>query len=396
MKGKRMAMGFLTALLAGGFLCQCPDIAEAAMVRGSAAIVNGDMAKARREAREDAMRSCIEQEVGTHVTSSTETSMGMVVSDRIMAEADGYVTVKGTPREWQEGGLFFVELDLTASAQKIGVAVEDVKAQLQNALNADTTGRSHVVVAVSGRNAEGKLENNNMTNIISTYVAQTLSTQGFTTHDTDAVAAYIARQDFDDPIARANARKEVRNEMPDVNAILRGSLSTVKVEHIGGNWVATVGAAFQLVGIVSSETNSFSEYFTAVDTSREMAIKKAQERATQKAISHIGARAAETMQGETRGGVQHLKIAVHISGVMDRTGQGKAILAGLQSAGCRVIRSLYDKNDPTTLKVFVDASSVGSLQELTDKIQAQLPMLEEGDNDTDAAGAQKLYFRLRR
>lgn len=396
MNRKRIAMGFFAVALIGGFWCQRPDTVEAAMVRGSAAIVNGDMAKARREAREDAMRSCIEQEVGTHVTSSTETSMGMVVSDRIMAEADGYVTVKGTPREWQEGGLFFVELDLTASAQKIGVAVEDVKAQLQNALNADTTGRSHVVVAVSGRNAEGKLENNNMTNIISTYVAQTLSTQGFTTHDTDAVAAYIARQDFDDPIARANARKEVRNEMPDVNAILRGSLSTVKVEHIGGNWVATVGAAFQLVGIVSSETNSFSEYFTAVDTSREMAIKKAQERATQKAISHIGARAAETMQGETRGGVQHLKIAVHISGVMDRTGQGKAILAGLQSAGCRVIRSLYDKNDPTTLKVFVDASSVGSLQELTDKIQAQLPMLEEGDNDTDAAGAQKLYFRLRR
>ena len=395
MERKRIVMGLLTVLLAGGSWFQSPEVAEAVVVRGCAAIVNGDMAKARREAREDAMRSCIEQEVGTHVKSSTETSMGMVVSDRIMAEADGYVTVRGNPREWQEGELFFVEIDLTASAQKIGVAIEDVKAQLQNALNADTTGRSHVVVAVSGRNADGQLENTNMTNVISTYVAQTLSTQGFTTHDTDAVAAYIARQDFDDPIARANARKEVRNEIPDVNAILRGSLSTVKVENIAGNWVATVSAAFQLVGIVSSETNSFSEYFTAVDTSKEMAIRKAQERAVQKAIAHIGARAAETMQGETRGGVQHIKIAVHISGVTDRNGQGKAIITGLQGAGCRVIRSMYDKNDPTTLKVFVDASSAASLQELIDKIQAQLPMLEQGDNDTDAAGAQKLYFRLR-
>ena len=216
MTRKRIMAGVLAMLLSGGFFCQSPA-AEAAIVRGSAAIVNGDIAKARREAKEDAMRTCIEQEVGTHVKSSTETSMGMLVSDRIMAEADGYVMAKGQPREWQEGSLFFVELDLVASAQKIGVAVEDVKSQLQNALNADTTGRSHVVVAVSGRNAEGHLENNNMTNIISTYVAQALSTQGFTTHDTDAVAAYIARQDFDDPIARANARKEVRNEMPDVN-----------------------------------------------------------------------------------------------------------------------------------------------------------------------------------
>ncbi len=371
------------------------SMAEAALIRGSAAIVNGDVDKARREAKEDAMRTCIEQEVGTRVSSSTETSMGMVVSDRIMAEADGYVMTKGTPKEWQENGIFFVELDLVASAQKIGVAVEDVKSQLQNALNADTTGRTHVVVAVSGRDTQGRLQNTNQTNVISTYVAQTLSLQGFTTHDTDAVAAYIARQDFDDPIARAEARKQVRNEMPDVNAILRGSLSTVRVDNIGNGWAATVSAAFQLVGIVSSETNSFSEYFTAVDSSPEMAVKKAQERAAQKAVSHIGQRAAETMQGETKGGVLHLKIAIHISGITDRNSQGKMVIEGLKQAGCRVIRSLYDKNDPTTLKVFVDASSVGSLQELVDKIGAKLPQLEEGDNDTDAAGAQKLYFRYR-
>lgn len=395
MRWKKVLGTMLTAALLTGFAGADTNTAEAAIVRGSAAIVNGDLAKARKEAREDAMRSCIEQEVGTHVTSTTEMSMNMVVSDRVMSQADGYVTAKGQPKEWQANGIYFVEMDLTASAQRIAVAVDDVKSQLQNALNADTTGRTHVVVAVSGRDEQGKLQNTNMTNIISTYVAQTLSMQGFTTHDTDAVAAYIARQDFDDPIARAEARKHVRNEMPDVNSILRGSLSTVKCENVAGSWVATVSAAFQLVGITSSETNSFSEYFTAVDASREMAIKKAQERATQKAIAHIGQRAAETMQGETRGGVQHLKIAIHVSGITDRNGQGMQVIAGLKQAGCRIIRSLYAKNDPTTLRVFVDASSVTSLDELKEKIHAQLPRLEDGDDDTDAAGAQKLYFRYK-
>ena len=78
MKRKRIVAGLLTLMLSGGFFCQSPDLAEAAIVRGSAAIVNGDMAKARREAREDAMRSCIEQEVGTHVKSSTEKKYGDV------------------------------------------------------------------------------------------------------------------------------------------------------------------------------------------------------------------------------------------------------------------------------------------------------------------------------
>ena len=395
MKLKVLAIGVAAALLTGGLGVQVPSAAEAAIVRGSAAIINGDLDRARREAKEDAMRNCIEQEVGTHVTSTTETSLGMVVSDSIIAKADGYVSLRGNPKEWQSGGIYFVEMDLVASPQRIAVAVEDVKSQLQNALNADTTGRSHVVVAVSGKDESGHLENSHETSIITGYMEDAMSLQGFTTHAPDEVASYIARQDFDDPMTRAEARKQVRNMMPDVNAVLRGALSTVRVEHVNGTWQATVSAAFQLVGIVSSELNSFVDLVAATGSSREEAIFNARKRAAQKAVAQIGQRAAETMQGETRGGVLHLKIAIHISGIVDRNGQGRLILTGLQNAGCRVIRSMYDKNDPTTLKVFVDASSVGSEQELIDRIQSQMPFLEMGDEDTDAAGSKKLYFRYR-
>ena len=395
MRAKGVVVGIAAALLLGGTAFWAPTMTEAAVVRGSAAIVNGDLDKARREAKEDAMRNCIEQEVGTHVTSSTETSLGMVVSDRIIAQADGYVSMRGNPKEWQSGGIYFVEMDLVASAQRIAVAVEDVKGQLQNALNADTTGRSHVVVAISGRDESGRLENDHETSMLTGYMEDAMSLQGFTTHAPDEVVDYIARQDFDDPRARAEARKQVRNMMPDVNAVLRGAMSTAKVEQVNGTWQATVSAAFQLVGIVSSEINSYADYVAATGNSRDEAIFNARKRAAQKAVAQIGQRAVETMQGETRGGVLHLKIAIHISGIVDRNGQGRPILTGLQNVGCRVIRSLYDKNDPTTLKVFVDASSVGSEQELIDKIQAQMPFLEMGDEDSDAAGSKKLYFRYR-
>ena len=77
MNQKWLATGMLVMLLSCVFLGKSPEIAEAALVRGSAAIVNGDMAKARREAREDAMRSCIEQEVGTHTCGKRKRHVGV-------------------------------------------------------------------------------------------------------------------------------------------------------------------------------------------------------------------------------------------------------------------------------------------------------------------------------
>ena len=60
MRAKGVVVGIATALLLGGTAFWAPTMAEAAVVRGSAAIVNGDLDKARREAKEDAMRNCIE------------------------------------------------------------------------------------------------------------------------------------------------------------------------------------------------------------------------------------------------------------------------------------------------------------------------------------------------
>ena len=396
MKAKKILGGLMSFLTAGFMFANAPSTASAEVFQGMAAIVNGDTIKAQREAQEDAMRNCIEKNLGTRVTSDTEVSMGIVVSDRIVTNADGYIRVKGTPKFTQKDGIMIAEVDLEANAQTMIGEFDNVKGLIQNAMNADTTGRSNIVVAVSGRDENGRLQNNHETNIITTYVDDMMALQGFKTHAPDEVVHAIAGKDFDDPIARAEARKQVRNEMPQANGILRGSLSTISVQKAGGMWTAKVSAIFQLVGIVSSETNSYTEYFTAADPDRDMAIKKARERATKIAAEEIAKRAAETIQGEMKGGVQHTKVTIEIAGIVDRTAQGEKVLAAIRNAHCRIIRSLYDKNNPTTLKVFVDATSAGSLDEIKQNIKSQLPgNIEDGDEDMDAMGSARIYLRYK-
>lgn len=368
---------------------------EAATYRGMAAIVDGNRAKAEREAREDAMRNCIEESLGARVNSKTEVSLGMVVSDKILVNADGYVRLKGTPRFTEKDGIIICEIELEANSQRIIDESDNVKSQIQDAINADTTGRTNIIVAVSGRDENGNLQNDANTSAINAYLSDVMTMNGFSVRSADEVVEYLYRQDFDNAVARAEARKQIRNEVPDANAILRGSLSTVKVYRSGSNWVAMVKATFQLVGVVSSEVNSYTEYFTAVDGVRELAIDKAEKRATEKAAAEIAKRAAETLQGEIRGGVQHTKIGVEITGIIDRTAQGEKVLAAIKNANCRIIRYLYDKNAPTTLKVFVDATGAGSLEEIASNIKAQLSNLEDGDSDSDARGSAKIYLRYR-
>ena len=375
---------------------QSGNIAQAEIYRGMAAIVNGDTAKAQREAREDAMRNCIESQLGAKVTGHTETDMGMVTVDRIMVDADGYVKMKGTPKFTERDGVIVCEIDLEASTQKIAQVGDDVRSQIQNAINADTTGRTNIVVAVSGRDENGNLQNDSNTSTITAYLEDVMRLQGFTAHAPDEIVEYVSGLDFDNPIVRADARKYVRNEMPQANGILRGSLSTVSVKKSGGVWTATVQATFQLVGTVSGEVNSYSEYFTAVDAERILAIDKARRIAAQKSAEEIAKRAAETIQGETRGGVQHTKILIEVAGITDRTGQGERVLNAIKNGSCRVLRSFYDKKDPTTLKVFVDATNAGSLQDIIDNIKAQLPgNLESGDEDSDRRGSARIYLRYR-
>ena len=68
--------------------------ASAEVVTGYAAIVNNDIEKAREQARDNAMRAFVEQEIGVEINASMEVSMGMVVRDTISKQSNGYVKLR--------------------------------------------------------------------------------------------------------------------------------------------------------------------------------------------------------------------------------------------------------------------------------------------------------------
>ena len=386
-KAKRFC--WLPLLLVMALFFWSPSACFAEVVQGQAVIDPSNLSKARTDAMQDAMRTFVEMKVGVHVTSSTETSMGMVVRDEILAKSDGYVLVNKIVKEWQDGPVYCVKVDLTASDQKIKTAIDDVYNRLQ-ALNGQNTSRSSIEIALTGRDASGNLlvTNDNMN-----YVQQKLANAGFTVTADDEVKAYMDRQtDLNSPAASAEIRRIARNSMEHANALLRGTLVVADSKHVGNYWQATVHASFELVGLESSEVNSFDDYFTAVDTDEKKAFERAREIAVQHAVDELGQKALNTVQNELRGGTHHIKTVVVVNGITDRNGQSQAIRQALAQSNCRIIRSSFTSEG--VLKLFIEADGYGTMDELEEAIRSKLPGLQQADTDESAMGSAKIYLKF--
>lgn len=101
--------------------------AEAVVVKGFAPIVNGDIDGAKKEARKQAMRDAVEAVAGVKVTSTTEVANFMVVKDEIVLKSDGYITINRVISEEVRGDIFFVELDVNASTERIRQFAQDLR-----------------------------------------------------------------------------------------------------------------------------------------------------------------------------------------------------------------------------------------------------------------------------
>ena len=359
--------------------------AHAEIVDGQAAIVNGDIEKARLAARQDAMRSYVEKIVGVYVKGETEVADGMVVRDRIVTNSDGYVQINRVVKEWQSGSVYCVSLDLTANAKKIETAVEDLKSAIESL--ADNSSRYGVQIAVTGRDESGHPK---AVMPLTQYVQQSLESIGFDVYVNDAVRTYMdTTTDLGSPQVGVEIRRIARNNFEGGNALLRGTLSTISVAKDGGYEQATVQAAFELIGLDSSVANSFADYVTAVAKTRVEAVRKAEEQATRKAVEALGQKALKTAQTENRGGVHHIKMTAIFSGITDRAGQGSRIVQGLAAANCRIIRQSYASDD--TLRIFLEAT-YDTAGELQDAILQKVPGLVIGNTNEAAVGSTKLYF----
>ena len=382
---------FLLVLMSGIFFVSCPNsITHAEIAEGMAAIINGDVEKAKFNARQDAMRNFVESKIGVQVTSETEIAMNMLVSDKILTKSDGYVQVKKVVKEWQSEGIFYIQLDLTADVKKIEVAAEDLKTSLQNI--DENSDRYGVQVVVSGRD-----ENNNPKpiTVLRNYVMQSLESVGFVTSSNDEVLHYLDNAtDLNDPKVNAEVRRLAKGQARESeNSILRGTLSTKAVKKVGGSYQAVVLASFELIGLDDSRTNTFADYVSAVAKDESSAVLKAEREATQKAVEVLAKKALETVQDENRGGVRHIKLTAIFNNIIDRKLQDDKIMQGLSAANCRVIRRSY-ANDGS-LRIFFETTTYRNFAEIEAALKKFIPELESDGGNDESYGSTRLYFRWR-
>ena len=96
---------------------------RAADVRSTEAVgqaaVAGDVLAAKEQAKDDALRNCVQQVASTLVTASTETDQAQLLSDRIYSHSVGYVRRFQVLDDKQEGNTWVTKLRCEVSEAKL-------------------------------------------------------------------------------------------------------------------------------------------------------------------------------------------------------------------------------------------------------------------------------------
>ncbi len=375
-----------TAVLAALTFFAAPASAE--ITTGSAAITDSTTA-ARQEAIKDALRELVLRKVSVFVSSKTEVSLGELVADEVTTKADGYVQINKIVKEWQAEGFYFVELDADASEQKISTAVQDLKSRLQTMSDQETS-RSGIALAVVERDAGGNYRF--AAADIMPYMEDKLNAAGFAAAPNEQVTNYLVAHAAD-PNSGLEARRLARENREMENALLRGVLAVEDVHRRkDGLYVATVKASFELIGLDSNRVDAFSRYFSATGGSAFDAERKAKDEATRTAVEALGQQALETVQSEMRGGARHIKITVDFNGLTNLPEQQAAIKKALTAAKCKILRSTMAGGN--TFRLFVVTDAYGTIGDLQDAIQKQLPGAAVMGGDANSLGSTKLTFSL--
>jgi len=112
-----MKRAFALALLALGPAARAEDVRSTEAV-GQAAIA-GDLLAAKEQAKDDALRSCVQQVATTIVTAATETDQAQLLSDKVYAHSVGYVRKFQVLDDRQEGNTWTTKLRCEVSEAKL-------------------------------------------------------------------------------------------------------------------------------------------------------------------------------------------------------------------------------------------------------------------------------------
>lgn len=111
-------------LLVCGLADAAPQQEREVTATGEAAVLNGDVPSARRLARNNALRSAVEQTLGTTIVSDTETREFETVKDRVLAVSDGFVKSYEVVSESEEGGTVVSTLRAVVLPSSISAAAK--------------------------------------------------------------------------------------------------------------------------------------------------------------------------------------------------------------------------------------------------------------------------------
>jgi hypothetical protein len=112
-----MKLALAIACIALGSAVRAEDVRTTEAV-GQAAVA-GDALAAKEQAKDDALRNCVQQVASTLVTASTETDQAQLLSDRIYAHSVGYVRRFQVLDDKQEGNTWTTKLRCEVSEAKL-------------------------------------------------------------------------------------------------------------------------------------------------------------------------------------------------------------------------------------------------------------------------------------
>lgn len=357
--------------------------AEATIVKGYAAIMNGDVNRAREDAKKQAMRELLQQVVGVKIQSETEVSMNMLVRDEILSKTDGYVTINKVIKEENRGDVFYVELDVTASADRIKSTAADLKSRLDANVNSSDMRGGIVTAILQKENGSYSYDTT-----FGRYISSRLKLSGLRALVDDEVTDYLIKN-FNDPNVDLKARAIARDsEDRSGNAFLRGVLS---VESVKGTtdrkYEALVRASFELVGFASNDIDVFDKYFKAIGNTSDEAILLAKENATAEAMDSLAKQALETVQTQAQTEVGVFETTLVFDQLTDMSTQLPAIENALKKLNCNIVRSNVASG--TKVIFLISTYSYRDSGSLTSALLKELP----GYNPT-AAGLGTSKIRM--
>ena len=371
--------------LAMGTILGVSGIAAAQIVTGQAYIENGNTIKAKENARREAMRTFVEQQVGVQINAVSETENYILVRDRIVAKSDGFVIVKRVVDEQNCGMYYKVTLDLEAGTKPVATALADMQLDRNSS-------RASLDIAITDETADATWD-------WSTCFVASLKAAGYhNVRRNGYILQFLGNNlSMNKLQLYPELRRIGRMSGSTSKSIARGSIRMISpAQQLGsGAFVATAQASVEIIGYDADEVDAVSKYATAMGSSPAEAMANAKQTALAEVAQALAQQTVVTVQYEEQGGRREIETVLVFAGIYDRVGESKNILSLLEEANCEVDRSVF-KNDGS-FEVAVYTQEYHNLHALVQAVLDKLHTSYPGAFNTqyDDIGATKPIIRLR-